>query len=44
MLREGYFGNVVATHYDLGYMASCCLILSLAGLYLVRQASRRVEF
>ena len=44
MLREGYFGNVVATHYDVGYMASCCLILSLAGLYLVRQASRRVEF
>jgi capsular polysaccharide transport system permease protein len=44
MLREGYFGNVVTTHYDLGYMASCCLLLSLTGLYLVRQASRRVEF
>jgi len=44
MLREGYFGNVVPTHYDVGYMASCCLVLSLAGLYVVRQASRRVEF
>jgi capsular polysaccharide transport system permease protein len=44
MLREGYFGNVVPTHYDVGYMASCCLVMSLAGLYLVRQASRRVEF
>jgi capsular polysaccharide transport system permease protein len=44
MLREGYFGNVVPTHYDVGYMASCCLVLSLAGLYIVRQASRRVEF
>lgn len=44
MLREGYFGNVVATHYDLGYMASCCLLMSLAGLYLVRQANRRLEF
>jgi ABC-type polysaccharide/polyol phosphate export permease len=44
MLREGYFGNVVPTHYDAAYMASCCLVLSLAGLYLVRQASRRVEF
>jgi capsular polysaccharide transport system permease protein len=43
MLREGYFGNVVPTHYDVGYMASCCLVLSLAGLYVVRQASRRVE-
>jgi ABC-type polysaccharide/polyol phosphate export permease len=44
MLRAGYFGNVVPTHYDVGYMASCCLILSLAGLYLVRQAGRRLEF
>jgi capsular polysaccharide transport system permease protein len=44
MLREGYFGNVVPTHHDAGYMASCCLVLSLAGLYLVRQAGRRVEF
>jgi capsular polysaccharide transport system permease protein len=44
MLRAGYFGNVVPTHYDVGYMALCCLSLSLAGLYVVRQASRRVEF
>jgi capsular polysaccharide transport system permease protein len=44
MLRAGYFGNVVPTHYDVAYMASCCLVMSLAGLYLVREASRRVEF
>jgi len=44
MLREGFFGNVVPTHYDVGYMASCCLVLTLAGLHFVRQASRRVEF
>jgi capsular polysaccharide transport system permease protein len=44
MLREGYFGSVVPTHYDVAYMASCCLVLSFGGLYLVRQASRRVEF
>jgi capsular polysaccharide transport system permease protein len=44
ILRAGYFGNVVPTHYDVGYMASCCLVMSLGGLYLVRQASRRVEF
>ncbi len=43
MIREGYFGNVVRTHYDVGYMGMCCLILSLAGLFLVRDASRRVE-
>jgi ABC-type polysaccharide/polyol phosphate export permease len=44
MLREGYFGNVVKTHYDFGYMAGCCLALSLGGLYLARQATRRLEF
>jgi capsular polysaccharide transport system permease protein len=44
ILREGYFGTMVPTHYDVGYMASCCLVLSLAGLYLVRRARFRVEF
>jgi capsular polysaccharide transport system permease protein len=43
ILREGYFGQVVKTHYDVGYMAACCLVLTLGGLYLVRQASRRLE-
>lgn len=44
MLREGWFGNVVRTHYDLGYMAATCLVLTMAGLSLLRAASRRVEF
>jgi ABC-type polysaccharide/polyol phosphate export permease len=44
MLREGYFGNVVRTHFDLGYMTICCLVLSLAGLYVVRRVSLRLEF
>lgn len=44
MLREGFFGNVVKTHYNVGYMAACCLVMSLGGLYLTHQASRRVEF
>jgi capsular polysaccharide transport system permease protein len=44
ILREGYFGDVVKTHYNVGYMAACCLAMSLIGLYLVRQASRRLEF
>jgi len=41
MLREGYFGNVVRTHHDMGYMAACNLVLSLAGLLLLRSAARR---
>jgi ABC-type polysaccharide/polyol phosphate export permease len=44
MLREGYFGNVVPTHYDVGYMAMSSLVLSLAALYVVREVSRRLEF
>jgi capsular polysaccharide transport system permease protein len=43
MIREGYFGNAVRTHYDVGYMAFCCLCLTWIGLYLVRDAGRRVE-
>jgi capsular polysaccharide transport system permease protein len=43
LLRKGYFGNVVQTHYDLGYMALCCLVCTLSGLMLARAAGRRVE-
>lgn len=43
VLREGYFGAVVRTHYDLGYMAVVNLALTLLGLLLLRPASRRVE-
>lgn len=43
ILREGWFGNVVQTHYDVGYMSACCLVLSLLGLYLQREAGRRIE-
>jgi ABC-type polysaccharide/polyol phosphate export permease len=43
LIREGYFGNVVRTHHDMGYMALCCLGLTFLGLYLVRDAERRVE-
>lgn len=44
MLRQGYFGNVVQTHYDLGYMATFCLILSLAGIFAVRVLGHKLEF
>jgi capsular polysaccharide transport system permease protein len=44
LLREGYFGNVVKTHYSMPYMASFCLVLTLWAVYLVRKAGHRIEF
>jgi capsular polysaccharide transport system permease protein len=44
LLRHGYFGNVVRTHYDIAYMAEWCVALTLCGMYVVREASRRIEF
>jgi capsular polysaccharide transport system permease protein len=44
MLREGYFGKVVPPHYSVSYMAISNLVLSLAGLYVAHQATRRLEF
>ena len=43
MVREGYFGNVVPTHYDVAYMASVNLVLTLVGLFILRDAANRVE-
>lgn len=43
MVREGYFGDVVRTHHDLGYMAMANLVLTLTGLLLARDAAGRVE-
>ncbi|MDP3610372.1 MAG: capsule polysaccharide export ABC transporter permease, partial [Rubrivivax sp.] len=43
VIREGFFGGVVRYHYDMGYMAMCNLGLTLTGLWLVRDASYRVE-
>lgn len=43
IIREGWFGNVVRTHYDVGYMATVNLLLTLVGLVVVRDASRRVR-
>jgi capsular polysaccharide transport system permease protein len=43
MIRDGWFGHVVRTYYDLGYMASVNLGMTLVGLLLVRDASRRVR-
>ena len=43
MVREGFFGNTVRTHYDVAYMATCCLVLTWTGLFLTHDAARRVE-
>lgn len=43
LLREGYFGGKVRTHYDIAYMATICLVLTFIGLVLARDAGRRVE-
>lgn len=42
-LREGFFGDVVRTHHDLAYMAVINLVLTFAGLALMRGAARQVE-
>jgi capsular polysaccharide transport system permease protein len=44
MLRAGFFGNLVTTHYDVGYMARACLLLTLGGMFLLREAIHRAEF
>lgn len=43
IVREGYFGHVVRTHYDVGYMAAANTILTLSGLLLLRHAARHAE-
>jgi len=43
VLREGYFGTAVTTHYDLSYLALASLLLTFVGVVLARQASRVVE-
>lgn len=43
LMREGYFGHVVRTHYDMGYMATANLLLTFFGLVLLKRAAARVE-
>lgn len=41
-LREGYFGDVVRTHYDMAYMTLVCLALTALGLAQERVVSKQV--
>jgi capsular polysaccharide transport system permease protein len=43
MIRAGYFGNVIRTHFDWAYMFQATLVLTLVGLLVTRDAARRVE-
>ncbi|WJF90811.1 ABC transporter permease [Paraburkholderia bonniea] len=43
LIRKGYFGSAVRAHYDIPWLLAVNLLLTLAGLYLCRRASARVE-
>ncbi|QKV54849.1 ABC transporter permease [Comamonas antarctica] len=42
LLREGYFGSKFKAHYDMGYMAIFCSVLTLLGMAKLREISRKV--
>jgi ABC-type polysaccharide/polyol phosphate export permease len=42
MVRDGFFGHLVRTHYDVVYVSVVNLVLSLFALVLLRDATRRV--
>ena len=43
MVRDGFFGHIVRTHYSVDYMATVCACMTLLGLALTREAGRRLE-
>jgi len=42
-IREGFFGEIVRFHYNMPYMATCNLGLTLTACWLARQAGSRAE-
>lgn len=42
MIREGFFGSKVEAIYDVGYLVTCSLVLSVAALILARWVEKRV--
>ncbi len=42
MVRDGFFGNVIRTHYDVAYLVAICMFITLLALALTRDAGRRV--
>lgn len=43
MVRDGFYGHLMRTHYDPAFLAGTNLLLSMAGLLLLRAAGRRVK-
>ncbi|ALX12888.1 MAG: ABC transporter permease [Burkholderia sp.] len=43
MLRAGFFGSVVKTHYDVTYMVFVDATLLFVGLFFTREAGKRVQ-
>ena len=43
ILREGYFGTAVRTHYSVNFIFVVCMLMTLVALILVHDAGRRVE-
>jgi capsular polysaccharide transport system permease protein len=43
MVRQGFYGHLVRTHFDVGYFVGANLALTLAGLLVLRLAGRRVK-
>jgi ABC-type polysaccharide/polyol phosphate export permease len=42
LVREGYFGSAFHAHYDVTYMAACCIALTIAALAQTRIITRKV--
>jgi ABC-type polysaccharide/polyol phosphate export permease len=42
IVREGYFGSTVRSHYDLSYMVVFCLCQTFIGIFISRVVGRRV--
>lgn len=43
MFRHGYFGEIIPTYENIGFLITCDLALLLLGLLMVRQFSRGIE-
>jgi ABC-type polysaccharide/polyol phosphate export permease len=43
LIRDGFFGSLFTAHYEVAYLAFWCLILTLAGLVMMRWAAERAD-
>ncbi len=44
MVREGMFGELIVSHYDVFYTVSCVVVLNLLGLAALRAVRPKLEF